>query len=69
MLSSKLIYLTASIVLARLRYFESTNVLPRPFGIGVFILTSVSEDFLLSRALQELTDRGGLDLSELRMER
>ena len=56
-------------MLARLRYFESTNVLPRPFGIGVFILTSVSEDFLLSRALQELTDRGGLDLSELRMER
>ena len=69
--SSKLIYLATSIVLLRWRdFFLSTSVLSGPLGRGVLILTSVREDFLRSLCtLQELTERGGLDLSELRIER
>ena len=69
--SSKLIYLATSIVLLRWRdFFLSTSVLSGPLGRGVLILTRVREDFLRSLcALHELTERGGLDLSELRIER
>ena len=69
LLSSKSNLLATSIVLLRWRDFVSTSVFPGPLGIGVLILTSVSEDFLLPLALHELTERGGLDLSELRIER
>ena len=67
--SSKSNLLAISYVLLRWRDFLSTSVFPGPLGIGVLILTRVSDDFRLPLALHELTERGGLDLSEFRIER
>ena len=44
--------------------------LPGPLGIGVLILTSVSDDFLLLlRLLVELIDRDGLDCRDVSSDR